>query len=73
MILFNHQLEAIIPLGTSTKLASKDLDLPISFIYGDDDWVQIIEEDIADRIMDQNKYYKGEDCSSDDDETDKVL
>ena len=52
MILFNHQLEAIIPLGTSTKLASKDLDLPISFIYGDDDWVQIIEEDIADRIMD---------------------
>lgn len=30
----------------------------MSFIYGDNDWVQLIEENIADIVIEQNKYYE---------------
>ena len=50
-ILFNSQMQAVLPLGVPEKLANKEFSLPISFIYGDKDWIQLIEEDIADRVL----------------------
>jgi hypothetical protein len=39
MINFKLTLQAIIPLGTEDKLADKEYQTPVSFIYGDNDWV----------------------------------
>ena len=57
MILFNHQMLALIPLGVKEKLARDGLEIPVSFVYGDNDWVQMIEEDIADTVTSANKYF----------------
>jgi len=54
MVNFNMDLQAHLPLGTGDKFASTKFPLPISFIYGDEDWVLEIEEDIADVIVDIN-------------------
>lgn len=39
MINLDSNLVAKIAVGSSEILRSKDLDLPMSFIYGDKDWV----------------------------------
>ena len=39
VILFKQSVMAHIPLATKDKLLNKDFPVPISFIYGDDDWV----------------------------------
>jgi len=39
MVNFNMNLQAHLPLGTADKLANSRFPLPMSFIYGDDDWV----------------------------------
>ena len=38
------------------KLASYMFDMPMSFIYGEYDWVCRIEEDVADVILTNNRY-----------------
>ena len=38
------------------KFLNPDFPLPISFIYGADDWMHEIEEDIADLILNKNKF-----------------
>jgi hypothetical protein len=48
MINFSLTLKAHLPLGIKEKLMNPDFPLPITFIYGDNDWVLFIEEDIAD-------------------------
>ena len=45
-------------MGTSDRLASPDLDVPISFFYGDNDWVIGIEEEAAQNVIEQNKYFQ---------------
>ena len=64
LILFNSQMQPVTPLGTPEKLAGKKFKLPVSFIYGDNDWVQIIEEDIADVILKKNPFYMDPDQKS---------
>jgi pimeloyl-ACP methyl ester carboxylesterase len=49
-------MSAHIPLGTSDKLASEKFQIPISFIYGDNDWVHVLEEDISEKILKSNKF-----------------
>ena len=56
MVNFDLSLTAKLPLGIKDKLANENLILPISFIYGDNDWVQILEEDIADVVISKNKF-----------------
>lgn len=56
MVNFNITLCAHLPLGIKAKLANEHFPLPISFIYGDNDWVQMLEEDIADIVVSKNKY-----------------
>lgn len=50
-------MKAFLPLGDDSKLAKPNFEIPISFIYGDHDWVQEIEKDIADIVVEQNKFY----------------
>ena len=57
MINFNMTLQAYLPLGTPDRLGSPDLDVPISFFYGDNDWVMTIEDDAAEDIVKLNRYY----------------
>jgi pimeloyl-ACP methyl ester carboxylesterase len=56
MINFNIYMSAHIPLGTSDKLASEKFQLPISFVYGDNDWVHDLEGDISETILKKNKF-----------------
>jgi hypothetical protein len=37
--MFNPTLTAHLPLGAENKLGKADFPVPISFFYGDDDWV----------------------------------
>lgn len=56
MVNFDLSLTAKLPLGIRDKLANENFPLPISFIYGDNDWVQMLEEDIADIVISKNKF-----------------
>ena len=56
MINFNIYMSAHIPLGTPDKLASEKFSLPISFIYGDNDWVYVLEGDVSETILKKNKF-----------------
>lgn len=56
MVNFNLYMSAHIPLGTSDKLASEKFQLPISFVYGDNDWVHVLEGDISETILKTNKF-----------------
>ena len=58
MMNFTMSLNAHVSLGVPGKVCDKDYPLPLSFIYGDHDWVQGIEGDIADEIMSVNQFYK---------------
>ena len=49
-------MSAHIPLGTSDKLASEKFQLPISFVYGDNDWVHVLEGDISETILKSNQF-----------------
>lgn len=57
MVNFTITLQAHIALGVKERLANLDFPLPMSFIYGDHDWVQHIEEDIADIVLYHNKFF----------------
>lgn len=56
MVNFNLYMSAHIPLGTKDKLASEKFNLPISFVYGDNDWVHVLEGNVSDTIMEANMY-----------------
>lgn len=47
LIMFNPTLTAHLPLGTPDKLGNPDFPVPISFFYGDEDWVANVDEDAA--------------------------
>ena len=43
-VMFNSDLQAFIPLNGVEKLCNPDFPIPISFFYGEDDWVFTVEE-----------------------------
>jgi hypothetical protein len=47
MLMFNPTLTAELPLGTKDKLGNPEFPVPISFFYGDEDWVVNVDEDAA--------------------------
>ena len=47
MVNLDSNLIAKIAVGQENMLKNKNIPIPISFIYGDRDWVQLIEDDIA--------------------------
>ena len=46
-VLFTPALQAHLPLGTPEKLGSSKFPIPISFIYGSEDWTLQVDEDAA--------------------------
>lgn len=62
MIALNFFMQAFNALGEERNLAQNDYPIPISFIYGENDWVHILEEGTAEEILKKNKYYYGPDC-----------
>jgi pimeloyl-ACP methyl ester carboxylesterase len=56
MVNLNATLQAYIPLGDPKHLCNKDLKVPISFIYGEYDWVQIFEGEVAWNICSTNQF-----------------
>ena len=55
-ICFELGLYAINPLEGQDRLGNPELDVPISFFYGDNDWMDYRG---GDRIVEVNKYGKG--------------
>lgn len=45
--MFDPALQAYHPLGTDKKLASSEFPIPISFFYGDQDWVLYVDDNAA--------------------------
>ena len=45
MVMFELGLVCPIPLGAKDRLGAPDFPIPVSFIYGDSDWVLMVEED----------------------------
>ena len=44
MIMFGEGLVSHYPLEASDKLGNTDFPIPVSFIYGENDWVPLYEE-----------------------------
>jgi hypothetical protein len=59
LTMFNPTLTAFLPLSTSDKLGSKDFPIPVSFFYGDEDWVKQVDEDAAQLCVIQLKRRHG--------------
>ena len=45
--MFQPTLQSHLPLGAHDKLGSKAFPIPVSFFYGDEDWVKNVDEDAA--------------------------
>ena len=54
-LLFNPDLHAFLPLGHESKLGSQDFSVPVSFFYGENDWVLFVEEDAGQKCVNSNK------------------
>lgn len=42
---FDFSLMAYLPLGTVEKLSNPEYQIPFSFIYGENDWTRVVDED----------------------------
>ena len=57
MNIFNAGCVSQLPLGTSDKLGNKNLELSVSFLYGDDDWARYADEDFSKFVTNKNGQY----------------
>ena len=55
MITFNFSLQPYLPLGTPEKLASPEFPIPVSFVYGDNDWTRVVDQDFGREVTKVNK------------------
>jgi hypothetical protein len=44
-LMFTEDLLAHLPLGVPSKLGSESFPVPVSFFYGENDWVLFVEKD----------------------------
>ena len=56
MINFNLKLEADLPLATEGKLMSNEFPIPLSIMYGQNDWVRGLESEAPIHICNANKF-----------------
>ena len=54
MVMFEAALVCPIPLGAKDRLGSPTCPIPVSFIYGDADWVLMVEEDGPKNLVDNH-------------------
>ena len=55
MINFELGMQAKIPLSNHDVLGNPNYPVPISFVYGDNDWVPRTDEGASKRLIDNNK------------------
>ena len=60
MVNFKAGMMAYLPLGTQEKFLNPELSVPISFVYGDNDWVRNIDWDFAEQCVAINKQKFGD-------------
>ena len=51
MILFSQGLQSYLPLGSNERLANQNLGVPVSYVFGDADWMRHCEEDFAKEVV----------------------
>jgi len=56
MMLFDLGLYPKLSLGHPDRLMNPELPFPVSFIYGDRDWVRMIDDDAGRTICETNKH-----------------
>ena len=54
MVNFNISLQPYLPLGTEEKFCNPDFPIPISFIYGENDWTRITDSDFGKKCVEVN-------------------
>ena len=59
-MMFTPALTPYHPLGTEEKLKNKDFPIPISFIYGEQDWTPFVDENSAEKVVEANKILHGD-------------
>lgn len=47
MILFSQGLQSFLPLGSAERLANPNLSFPVSYVFGDTDWMRHCEDDFS--------------------------
>jgi hypothetical protein len=55
LINFNALLQAYLPLTAPTSLGNPDLDVPVSVLIGDDDWVLKCDDGASIKLVEQSK------------------
>mmetsp|Transcript_24695 Transcript_24695/g.38429 ORF Transcript_24695/g.38429 Transcript_24695/m.38429 type:complete len:139 (+) Transcript_24695:824-1240(+) len=55
MILFDVSLQPKLPLGTDDKLNNPEFPIPISFVYGSNDWTRVVDTDFGKKIVETNR------------------
>ena len=56
MINFNLEGQTTLPLCVPDKFLDQKFPIPISFIFGDKDWVKILEGDAPEQICSTNQF-----------------
>ena len=56
MICFDLGFYPKLSLGHPDRLASPNFPIPISFVYGDQDWVRVVDEDAGRKVVDANPF-----------------
>jgi pimeloyl-ACP methyl ester carboxylesterase len=51
MVLFSQDLQAHLPLGATNKLSNPELRVPVSFVFGDNDWMRFTEDDYGKEVV----------------------
>ena len=59
-MMFTPALTPYHPLGSDQKLKSKEFPIPISFIYGEQDWTPFVDENAAQLVVKSNQIKHGD-------------
>lgn len=54
MVNFDFSLQPYLPLGSDLRLGNPNFPIPLSFIYGENDWARIVDQDFAKNIVSIN-------------------
>ena len=60
MVLFTPAFAAHLPLGDDQRLGSPSFPVPVSILYGDNDWMKNVEDDSASLVIEKNKEKHGD-------------
>lgn len=56
LVNFDQNMQAKLPLGSPKKLGRKNFPIPISIIFGDDDWALIYDQGASEALISKNQF-----------------